>query len=107
MGDYLSQHPSAENAQKVRTLSQQLKAIWANKTHHHDGGEPYKAALHVALLANEIGAMPCWNGKSGKDRTGMLDAEIKRETVKCINTTLTLVLKMRSISPFLILVSGT
>ncbi|MCW2479720.1 inositol phosphate phosphatase SopB [Candidatus Symbiopectobacterium sp. NZEC135] len=82
VGDYLSQHPTAENAQKVRTLSQQLKAIWANKTHHRDGGEPYKAALRVALLANEIGAMPCWNCKSGKDRTGMLDAEIKRETVK-------------------------
>ncbi len=82
VGDYLSQHPSAENAQKVRTLSQQLKAIWANKTHHRDDGEPYKAALRVALLANEIGVMPCWNCKSGKDRTGMLDAEIKRETVK-------------------------
>ncbi|MCW2473679.1 inositol phosphate phosphatase SopB [Candidatus Symbiopectobacterium sp. NZEC151] len=82
VGDYLAQHPTAENAQKVRTLSQQLKAIWANKTHHRDGGEPYKAALRVALLANEIGAMPCWNCKSGKDRTGMLDAEIKREAVK-------------------------
>ncbi|QZN97762.1 inositol phosphate phosphatase SopB [Symbiopectobacterium purcellii] len=82
VGDYLSQHPTAENAQKVRTLSQQLKAIWADKTHHSDGGEPYKAALRVALLANEIGVMPCWNCKSGKDRTGMLDAEIKRETVR-------------------------
>ncbi|MBG6245016.1 hypothetical protein CS369_10010 [Candidatus Symbiopectobacterium sp. 'North America'] len=81
-GDYLSKHPTAENAQKVRTLSQQLKTILANKTHHRDGSVPYKAALRVALLANEIGAMPCWNCKSGKDRTGMLDAEIKRETVK-------------------------
>lgn len=82
VGDYLSQHPAAGNAQKVRMLSQQLKAIWAKKSHHDDGGEPYKAALRVALLANEIGAMPCWNCKSGKDRTGMLDAEIKREAVK-------------------------
>ena len=82
VGAYLSQHPRAKNAQKVRTLSQQLKAIWAKKTHHRDGGEPYKAALRVSLLAHEIGAMPCWNCKSGKDRTGMLDAEIKREIVK-------------------------
>ncbi|MFT8210154.1 MAG: inositol phosphate phosphatase SopB [Symbiopectobacterium sp.] len=82
VGDYLSKHSTTENAQKVRILSQQLKAIWANKTHHSDGGEPYKAALRVSLLAHEIGAMPCWNCKSGKDRTGMLDAEIKREAVK-------------------------
>lgn len=33
------------------------------------------------MLAYEIGAVPCWNCKSGKDRTGMLDAEIKREAI--------------------------
>jgi phosphatidylinositol-4,5-bisphosphate 4-phosphatase len=33
------------------------------------------------MLAFEIGAVPCWNCKSGKDRTGMLDVELKREAV--------------------------
>lgn len=98
VGDYLSQHPRAKNAQKIRTLSQQLKAIWAKKTHHQDGGEPYKAALRVSLLAHEVGAMPCWNCKSGKDRTGMLDAEIKRETVKIHQNEIGLLKQASSVS---------
>lgn len=81
-GRYLADNPTAANAHKVRVLCQQLKAIWADKSHHYDGGEPYKAALRVSLLAYEIGAVPCWNCKSGKDRTSMLDAELKREVVK-------------------------
>ncbi|WP_455871804.1 inositol phosphate phosphatase SopB [Serratia proteamaculans] len=79
VGEYLKSRP--KNHPKVMALSQQLKQILINKSHHHDGGEPYKAAQRVAMLAYEIGAVPCWNCKSGKDRTGMLDAEIKREAV--------------------------
>lgn len=81
VGEYLAREPQPENAQLVRQLSRQLKEIWAAKSHHGDGGEPYKAAQRAALLAYEIGAVPCWNCKSGKDRTGMLDAELKREAV--------------------------
>ncbi|MBS9443980.1 type III secretion system effector inositol phosphate phosphatase [Photorhabdus heterorhabditis] len=79
VGEYLANNP--KNATRVRLLSQQLKEIWADKTHHYDGGEPYKAPQRVAMLAYEIGAIPCWNCKSGKDRTGMLDVELKREAV--------------------------
>lgn len=79
VAEYLKNKP--ENSQKVMELSQQLKQILENKSHHSDGGEPYKAAQRVTMLAYEIGAVPCWNCKSGKDRTGMLDAEIKREVV--------------------------
>ncbi|POB00635.1 type III secretion system effector inositol phosphate phosphatase [Chromobacterium sinusclupearum] len=81
VGAYLAREPKPDNANRVWWLSRQLKAIWAAKAHRHDGGEPYKAAQRAALLAYEIGAVPCWNCKSGKDRTGMLDAELKREAV--------------------------
>jgi phosphatidylinositol-4,5-bisphosphate 4-phosphatase len=81
VGEYLQRDPSPMNANRVELLSRQLKDIWAAKTYNRDGGEPYKAAQRVAMLAFEIGAVPCWNCKSGKDRTGMLDVELKREAV--------------------------
>ncbi|MGL5990501.1 MAG: inositol phosphate phosphatase SopB [Plesiomonas sp.] len=79
VGEYLSKNP--ENAGRVKELSQQIKTIWQNKSHHSDNGEPYKLAQRVTMLANEINSVPCWNCKSGKDRTGMLDVEIKREAI--------------------------
>jgi phosphatidylinositol-4,5-bisphosphate 4-phosphatase len=79
VGNYLKNNPV--NGPKVLELSQQLRKIFTDKSHHHDGGEPYKAAQRIAMLAYEIGAVPCWNCKSGKDRTGMMDAEIKREVI--------------------------
>jgi phosphatidylinositol-4,5-bisphosphate 4-phosphatase len=82
VGEYLAQTPKPENAARVEALSRQLKEIWADKAHHRDGGEPYKAAERVAMLACEIGAVPCWNCKSGKDRTGMLGAELYKAVVK-------------------------
>lgn len=79
VGEYLATEP--HNAEKVRELSLQIKTIWQNKSHHADEQEPYKAAERLAILGYEIGAVPCWNCKSGKDRTGMLDSEIKREVI--------------------------
>lgn len=77
VGQYLANNP--KNAVRVSMLARQLKTIIADKAHHHDGGEPYKAAMRIGLLSHEIGIVPCWNCKSGKDRTGMLDVEMKRE----------------------------
>lgn len=79
VGEYLLNNP--DNAWLVKELSQQIKRIWQNKSHHSDSGEPYKLAQRVTMLANEINSVPCWNCKSGKDRTGMLDVEIKREAI--------------------------
>jgi len=41
------------------------------------GKEPYKLPVRLLALANEIGATPAFNCKSGKDRTGQLDVEVK------------------------------
>ncbi|MGL4861237.1 MAG: inositol phosphate phosphatase SopB [Enterobacteriaceae bacterium] len=76
VGDYLRTNPP--NTQLVMLLVRQIKEILAKKSHHSDGGEPYKLALRVILLSHEIGAIPAWNCKSGKDRTGMLAAELQR-----------------------------
>lgn len=77
VGKYLAEGHA--NAPRVLALANELKHILASKSHHSDKGEPYKAAMRVALLSNEMGIMPCWNCKSGKDRTGIMDAEIKLE----------------------------
>lgn len=82
VGEYLAQPNSAKNAALVNQLSEQIREIWQRKSHRSDGGEPYKLAQRIALLSNEIGIVPCYNCKSGKDRTGMLDAELKRELVQ-------------------------
>lgn len=75
VAEYLSNNPS--NAEFVRTLAAQLKVIWANKLHHLNSHEPYLAAKRIALLAHAMGIVPCYNCKSGKDRTALLDLEIK------------------------------
>ncbi|ECJ4665790.1 type III secretion system effector inositol phosphate phosphatase [Salmonella enterica subsp. diarizonae] len=87
VGDWLAQYPN--NYKVVNILARQIKDIWKNNLHHKDGGEPYKLAERLAILANEIDAVPAWNCKSGKDRTGMMDSEIKREII-CLHQTHTL-----------------
>lgn len=84
VGDWLAQYP--DNYKVVNILARQIKDIWKNNLHHKDGGEPYKLAQRLAMLANEIDAVPAWNCKSGKDRTGMMDSEIKRETISLHQT---------------------
>lgn len=84
VGNWLAQYP--DNYKVVNILARQIKDIWKNNLHHKDGGEPYKLAQRLAMLANEIDAVPAWNCKSGKDRTGMMDSEIKRETISLHQT---------------------
>ncbi|EEB1715383.1 SPI-1 type III secretion system effector inositol phosphate phosphatase SopB, partial [Salmonella enterica subsp. enterica serovar Enteritidis] len=84
VGEWLAQYP--DNYEVVNTLARQIKDIWKNNQHHKDGGEPYKLAQRLAMLAHEIDAVPAWNCKSGKDRTGMMDSEIKREHISLHQT---------------------
>lgn len=42
-----------------------------------EGQNPYKFAARVLVLAQLAGMVPCFNCKSGKDRTGMVDVEVK------------------------------
>lgn len=49
----------------------------SDTSHRQVGNEPYKLPVRLLALANEIGATPAFNCKSGKDRTGQLDVEVK------------------------------
>ena len=46
-------------------------------SHHRAGTEPYKLPVRLAALANELELPVAFNCKSGKDRTGQLDVEVK------------------------------
>ncbi|MGY0215955.1 inositol phosphate phosphatase SopB [Endozoicomonadaceae bacterium StTr2] len=61
----------------VSTLAEQVKKIYRTKAHHSEGHDAYKLPARVALLTSLMDGVPLSNCKSGKDRTGMLDAEIK------------------------------
>lgn len=70
----------------IQQLSTQIRDIFSNKTHHRVGNEPYKLPTRLLALANEIGATPAFNCKSGKDRTGQLNVEI-RDLYASLNAT--------------------
>ena len=78
---YLNTVPAPANAAAVLGLATQACTIFNSKLHRKDDGDPYKLARCIALLSNEINVVPCSNCKSGKDRTGALDAEIKKALV--------------------------
>ena len=61
----------------VNQLAQQVKDIYRRGAHHHEGHDTYKLASRIVYLTHLIDGVPLYNCKSGKDRTGMLDAEVK------------------------------
>ena len=61
----------------ITSLARQIQDIYRHGRHHHHEHDAYKLAARVSLLAHKTGVVPLTNCKSGKDRTGMLDAEIK------------------------------
>lgn len=78
--DWLDANPGAPVKTKtiVLKLAQQVAKMWDDKGHRNAGNEPYKMVSRLALLTSMIGGDTCWNCKSGKDRTGMMDVETKR-----------------------------
>ncbi len=61
----------------VETLQKQCEKVLGEKGERNDSGDAYKVAARVAVIAHLMGWTPCWNCKSGKDRTGEMDAECK------------------------------
>ncbi len=57
--------------------ARQAKAIWASNDYRRGGGDPFKMVSRLALIGHLMGETPLFNCKSGKDRTGQLDAEVK------------------------------
>ena len=59
------------------TLFNQCRNILVLKQEHSDSHDAYKLAARLAVLSQLIGKIPCFNCKSGKDRTGEMDVECK------------------------------
>ena len=59
----------------VRTLFNQCMVVLKKEGERSDGHDAYKVAARYAVLSHLMGWTPCWNCKSGKDRTGQMDAE--------------------------------
>ena len=66
-----------QRQQNVRILFNQVKSVLEQGEERWDHKDAYKAASRIAVLAHLMGATPCWNCKSGKDRTGEMDVECK------------------------------
>lgn len=61
----------------VEKLARQIAAMWDSSAYKSEGTEPYKMPARLAVLTFKMGDDPAFNCKSGKDRTGQLDAEAK------------------------------
>ena len=65
------------NAHTLSRAAHDVKTIWENRDYRRGGGDPYKMVSRLALVSHLMGETPLFNCKSGKDRTGQLDAEVK------------------------------
>ena len=64
----------------IRTLSDagaQIKSLWSTQGYRDGEHDPYKLVSRLALASHLMGEDTLFNCKSGKDRTGQLDAEVK------------------------------
>ena len=61
----------------ITELIGQIEAMHNSGAYRREGQNPYKLAARVLVLAQLSGLVPCFNCKSGKDRTGMVDVEVK------------------------------
>jgi hypothetical protein len=66
-----------KNLAIVQKLAEQIAKIWDSSSYKDQGNEPYKIVSRLAVLTHKMGGDPAFNCKSGKDRTGQLDAEAK------------------------------
>lgn len=61
----------------LEKAASQLKQIWIDQSFKTSGNEPYKMVVRLGYVLQLMGETPLFNCKSGKDRTGQLDVELK------------------------------
>ena len=75
---FLNDKTADANAKSAAfTLFLQCKNVLQLKGERVDSHDAYKVAARLAVLSQLIGKVPCWNCKSGKDRTSEMDVECK------------------------------
>ncbi len=67
-------------------LQRQIAALQKSEDYKRQGTEPYKMPTRLAVLGELLGIKIAFNCKSGKDRTGELDAEIKHFKLQMAQT---------------------
>lgn len=79
VADFLDR-PEVDSQEKriVRQLARQIRALYQTEDYKTEGEDAYKMVSRIILLAYKVGAIPHFNCKSGKDRTGEADASVKR-----------------------------
>ena len=61
----------------LKEAAASAKQIWREGSYNKGGQDPYKMVSRLGVIINEMGETLAFNCKSGKDRTGQLDAELK------------------------------
>ncbi len=77
-GEYLQRDNVTQiQKDKVTLLVNEIRSIFNSKMHHTENKDRFALPKRLVLLTHLIDATPAFNCKSGKDRTGMIDAEVK------------------------------
>ena len=66
-----------QQASLLEDAATQAKEIWRKRSFWSGNNEPYKMVSRLALISYLMDETTLFNCKSGKDRTGQLDAEVK------------------------------
>ncbi len=65
------------NIDTLHKAAADAKTIWREGSYNKGGQDPYKMVSRLGMVINAMGETLAFNCKSGKDRTGQLDAELK------------------------------
>ncbi|MDR1255452.1 MAG: hypothetical protein LBJ94_00790 [Puniceicoccales bacterium] len=81
-GGLLKQHlekiSDPQERKIILELANQIGDLWVSGKYREAADNPYAMPARVALLTYKLGFVSSFNCKSGKDRTGVCDAEIKQ-----------------------------
>ncbi len=73
---------TAKRITTLREAAESAKQIWREGSYNKGGQDPYKMVSRLGIVLDEMGETLAFNCKSGKDRTGQLDAELKYLTAQ-------------------------
>ena len=77
VGNFYDNCKDAKVKNKIEILVRQIKQMHNASLYRVEGADPYRLPARLNLLAYLCGMTPCFNCKSGKDRTGQMDASTK------------------------------
>jgi hypothetical protein len=77
LGSKLSEIKDEKERGILLDLANQIQDLWTSGQYRAATDNPYAMPARVGYLAHRLGLVPSFNCKSGKDRTGVCDAEIK------------------------------